>query len=95
MGTKSNPDQFDCYQRAEPDEPLFTMLARDPQGGDFVHLWAALRSCDMIGAERIFERMKHRARYPVGPRRAGDGDKICSAINNAEAMRAWRKANRP
>jgi hypothetical protein len=89
MGTKSNPDQFDCYEKAKPDEPLFTLLGRDPQGGDMVHLWAALRAGDTHGAERIFTRMVDRARGT--PRKPGDADKICAAVNCAEAMRAWRK----
>ena len=29
MGTKNNPGQFDCYRNAEPDEPMFVLLARD------------------------------------------------------------------
>jgi hypothetical protein len=32
MGTKSNPGPFDCYAKAEPDEPMFVLLARDPLG---------------------------------------------------------------
>lgn len=29
MGTKNNPGAFDCYANAEPDEPMFVLLARD------------------------------------------------------------------
>ena len=29
MGTKRNPATYDCYDKAEPDEPLFVLLARD------------------------------------------------------------------
>jgi hypothetical protein len=31
VGTKNNPGRFDCYARAEDDEPLFIELA--PDGG--------------------------------------------------------------
>ena len=43
MGTKNNPDGFDCYQAAHPDEPVFTLIASDPIASDLVELWAALR----------------------------------------------------
>lgn len=43
MGTKNNPGAYDCYQRAEPDEPLFVLLARDPMASVLVDLWASLR----------------------------------------------------
>lgn len=43
MGTKNNPGKFDCYAHAEPDEPMFVLLGRDPVAGVVVSLWAALR----------------------------------------------------
>lgn len=43
MGTKNNPGKFDCYKAAEPDEPMFVLLARDPQAPDLVRQWAARR----------------------------------------------------
>jgi hypothetical protein len=44
MGTKNQPGQFDCYHKAEPDEPLFVLLARDPLAPILVELWAMLRA---------------------------------------------------
>ena len=44
MGTKNNPGQFDCYANAEPDEPMFVLLARDPLAPLLVELWANLRA---------------------------------------------------
>jgi hypothetical protein len=44
MGTKNNPGQFDCYHNAEPDEPMFVLLARDPLAPMLVELWASLRA---------------------------------------------------
>jgi hypothetical protein len=29
MGTKRNPGLSDCYAKAEADEPMFVLLARD------------------------------------------------------------------
>lgn len=43
MGTKSNPGNFDCYASAEPDEPMFILLARDPSAYILVHEWADRR----------------------------------------------------
>ena len=39
MGTKNNPGKFDCYAKAEPDEPMFVLLARDPIASFLVDLW--------------------------------------------------------
>lgn len=44
MGTKSNPGRFDCYANAEPDEPMFVLLGRDPTAWFLVNLWAALHN---------------------------------------------------
>lgn len=93
MGTKNNPGKFDCYEKAEPDEPMFTLLARDPQGADFVHLWAALRNKDHHLARRIVDRMISRAEKQE--RRPGDPDKVCEAVNCAVAMAEWHAKNRP
>lgn len=43
MGTKSEPSSFDCYANAEPDEPMFVLLARDPAAADAVYEWARTR----------------------------------------------------
>lgn len=43
MGTKNNPGTFDCYEAADPDEPMFVLLARDPLAAMLVDLWANTR----------------------------------------------------
>jgi len=43
MGTKNDPGQYDCYKKAEPDEPMFVLLARDPLAPILVETWAGLR----------------------------------------------------
>lgn len=43
MGTKNNPGAFDCYAAAQPDEPLFVLLGRDPLAPALVELWATTR----------------------------------------------------
>lgn len=46
MGTKLVPGTFDCYANAEPDEPMFVLLARDPMAPAIVRRWAAHRELD-------------------------------------------------
>ena len=43
MGTKNNPGRYDCYANAEPDEPMFVLLGRDPHAAAAVRKWAADR----------------------------------------------------
>jgi hypothetical protein len=43
MGTKNNPAHFDCYAEADPDEPMFILLARDEKAPDLIEIWAGLR----------------------------------------------------
>ena len=45
MGTKNNPSpKFDCYAAADPDEPMFVLLGRDPIAPFLVGWWAGLKS---------------------------------------------------
>ena len=46
MPSKSNPDSFDCYANAEPDEPMFVLLGRDPLAPILVEMWATLRDAN-------------------------------------------------
>lgn len=43
MATKNNPGEFDCYSKAERDEPMFVLLGRDPCAALVVRVWIALR----------------------------------------------------
>jgi hypothetical protein len=43
MGTKNNPATYDCYAKAEPDEPMFVLLARDSAAPGLVREWAQRR----------------------------------------------------
>jgi hypothetical protein len=51
MGTKNNPGAYDCYARAEPDEPLFILLAHDPSAALLVMAWRCIRAGDIQGAQ--------------------------------------------
>ena len=55
MATKNNPGAFDCYGRAEPDEPLFVLLGRDKHAPALIWLWATLRELDQEPPEVVEE----------------------------------------
>ncbi|MFM7010128.1 MAG: hypothetical protein ACKO0Z_12495 [Betaproteobacteria bacterium] len=55
MGTKNKPGQFDCYANAEPDEPMFILLGRDPLAPLLVELWADVRSVLVKDVEKVTE----------------------------------------
>lgn len=77
MGTKNNPDPNDCYVRALPDEPLFTLLARDLDAPRTVEIWAEMR-----------ERGVCEGRYPTS-----DLAQVDKAYRDARKMRKWRDEN--
>ncbi|MFP5250064.1 MAG: hypothetical protein ACLGP3_09585 [Acidobacteriota bacterium] len=77
MGTQEQPGLFDCHDAALPDEPTFTLLARDPHAAQLVALWAALRAHCVLD----------------GLRPESDREKVNEALRCANRMRAWRAAN--
>lgn len=46
--TRTNPGPVDYHALAEPDEPMFVLLARDPLAPVLVRLWAELRAATEI-----------------------------------------------
>jgi hypothetical protein len=85
MGTKNRPAAYDCYANALPDEPMFVLLARDRQAPATVREWAnrrenALRTSDATcTAAEVYAEI----------------DQIAEARQCADAMQAWRAAQRP
>jgi hypothetical protein len=55
MASKNNPGAYDCYQNAEPDEPLFVLLGRDKHAPALVWLWAVLRELDGEDPAKVAE----------------------------------------
>jgi hypothetical protein len=81
MGTKNNPGAFDCYANAEPDEPMFVLLARDEKAPAIVRAWVHLHRLKRIGkatAAMTTDELKY-------------NDKEKEAIACADAMEKWRK----
>lgn len=92
MGTKNNPGAFDCYENAEPDEPMFILLGRDPLAPFLVSIWSKLRMGDLEAAGVVFTKMAYEIalRYHAEP----DVDKASEAMDCSFAMFAWRKEHR-
>lgn len=74
MGTKAMPAKGDCYSRALPDEPIFTLLARDPVAPAVIKFWAVHRE----------------VRIARGEAPESDSAVIEEAIKTAYAMGVWR-----
>lgn len=91
MGTKSFPGMFDCYDEAKPDEPLFTLLARDPLAPHLVKMWAMMRKGQPLQALDIFNNMVCTIgnKYIDSP---SNVEKIDEANACAEDMIAWLDA---
>lgn len=77
MGTKQLPTPFDAYDKALPDEPMFTLLARDASAPDMVRQWAYER-----------EREVAQKRRPEA-----DLAMVAEARRCANAMVRWRQDN--
>jgi hypothetical protein len=75
MGTKIEGDG--CYDAALPDEPMFTLLARDPFAPELVRRWANNR----------------REAIAAGTRPTEDEKQVNEAVAVADRMRDWRKEN--
>lgn len=89
MGTKLNPGKFDCHASAGADEPLFTLLARDPLAPFLTSIWAAVRAGDFEMAEAVFTGMMRRVagQYYDDP----DMDKSGEALTCSAEMFQWKK----
>jgi hypothetical protein len=86
--------ELDCYLKAEPDEPKFTLLARDPLAPFLVALWAALRKGDTASAVCLFADMiaDPAHNYRVKPGERSSPEKLASACNISREMVKWRES---
>jgi hypothetical protein len=86
MGTKENPGRFDCHAKAEDDEPLFTLLARDVTAPFLVQAWAAIQAGNEQGALSAV-----RMAWTLAPEPDASAEKIAEAVTCAQDMVAWRE----
>jgi hypothetical protein len=82
VGSKSNPGPHDCYSRAEPDEPMFVLLGRDPMAAILVELWAAVRECTHPGDPMVAEALKCAADMELWARHAR-GNAVVHKVKDA------------
>lgn len=75
MGTKNNSGVFDCYANAQPDEPMFILLARDPSAPSLIEAWAQRRHYAIEQKQRP----------------ASDFAMVVEARECAKQMREWRE----
>src|SRR5580704_17411891 len=75
MGTKQEPGNYDCYKLAEPDEPMFTLLARDRDAAMIVKMWAFFR----------------KQQIDMGLRPEEDRAQVSEAIHCATEMEIWQQ----
>jgi hypothetical protein len=81
MSTKEQPGPFDGLERAEPDEPVFTLRAHDPLAAPLVHEWVkrrreSLNDLDLAPEKQRLELIQ-----------------CAEAEEIAWCMEAWRKGN--
>ena len=55
MSTKNDPGKYDCYAKADPDEPMFVLLARDELAPTLVSMWACLYELRDGSPEKVQE----------------------------------------
>lgn len=82
MGTKNKPGSFDCYLQALPEEPLFTLLARDRHAPDTVEKWADSRELEI---RRGYGGNKEKL--------VAELQQLAEARKIAGDMRNWRRQN--
>lgn len=90
MSSKNDPSQFDAYSKAEENEPVFTLLARDPIAPPLIEAWAYLRSGQIGAAEIAFKQAMDAATH-IEPQMPGEAQ-IRSAFEVAEESRAFARA---
>jgi len=105
MGTKVNPAPFDCYANAEPDEPMFVLLARDRVGADIVRMWVVFRMLGLTDEGRDLIEERAEIEGIVGMIRTGEANthgvvapdewaQLIEALDCADAMQQWRETHR-
>lgn len=95
MGTKDNPGQFDCYQAAAPDEPMFVLLARDKLAPGLVEIWALLRTGATAAAQGVMNDLVHETMMTSGSALTVNTPKTLEARRCALAMVEWQLAHPP
>ena len=75
MGSRNNPGSYDCYDAAEPNEPMFILLGRDRDAAIVVKLWGMLRL----------------QQISLGLRPETDRTQVAEALRCATEMEIWHR----
>lgn len=99
MGTKNNPGRYDCYNKADGDEPIFTLRANDPVAPRIVIEWARqyaqlkeMENRQLPKAALACTFWHLRDGYELNGDQAAKYDE---AMCCAHAMGQWRQDNEP
>lgn len=101
-GTKAAPSAFDGFAKAKPDEPIFTLLARDPLAAPLTMAWAWLnrvRAGAGTAGEDIWSRLRRAAEdnphEPTKERQRAELIQSSEAEEIAWSMDDYRKGFQP
>lgn len=85
-------EMTDCYHKAEPNEPKFTLLGRDRAAPTCVRMWAAMRegNFEML-THLVAEAAEITSHYQNNPT---DDSQLNEACIKAGDMEQWRANNR-
>jgi hypothetical protein len=89
MSTKNNPGKFNCYEKAEPDEPMFVLLGRDPVASFVVRYWAVLRAAtgeNLNSDEQITKALQDADAMEAWARKFGKEGRVDSALVEDKAI---------
>ncbi len=93
MGTKREGDL--CYKAAMQDEPMFVLLARDPQAPELVRKWAKDRESKLTNPIMYYGINEGSGTWeqPDADAVAAEKAKIAEARYCAARMEVWRYEN--
>ncbi|WP_119304987.1 hypothetical protein [Dongia deserti] len=92
MGTKNDPGEYDCYAKAHPEEPMFTLLGRDRTAFHLVRIWSALRWGHFEMARQLLDDAIVDLKI-LGEKDA-DEAKLIEALACSDKMLAWFEKGR-
>ena len=94
MGSKNEPGEYDCYANAEPDEPMFILLGRDPMGPALVRLWAEMRAAEGEDPDKVREALDCAHWMETYALEAGKGDRLKAAESYIQTESAKKERAR-
>lgn len=85
MATKEEPGKYDCHAAAAPNEPIFTLRAKDELMAPMIRLWIAMRQGDYAAAMDALDVGLTLRRKETSP------EKLAEAERCAVEAERWRR----